>query len=624
MKRRRGCMMGAVLVVSLLVCLPGASFADDIGTAAAMSGSAKIRKGDQPELADIKKGDPVALGDTVQSDEASKILLKLNDGSFNSLGEQSEIYLYDFAKEGPAEFYGGDLSAGIARFIKKLPQTDPPSSYTVTTSTASIEVEPTERAADFVVQVFNEKQTTVTVIWGRVIVKNIREELTEERIVESCQQVDVDADKNPSPVVSVSSRTLKDLIELTTIPRTLPEDVPDCDREVSYYEGEPPDIGVDVYCPPDIPWVPPGRCRECTVWNGKSCVPCKWVGMECYHGRCVRKDCPRCTFWNGKKCLPCNAAGLSCKNGRCVPKPCKQCTTWNGRRCVPCRELGMQCVNGKCVKKPCAECRILRGHRCVPCRELGLACEGGRCVRKHCGNCTVWNGRRCVSCKESGRVCVGGRCVIKHCPQCKVWNGQRCVSCAELGRVCVGGKCVTRPCKGCRVRKGDHCVSCSEVGMECHGGRCVGKQPLKPKPKPEEPPKGPGGVIHPKVPIHPVPLPGVVPSKPEHPRPVHPRPAVMPGKTTEPKKPIVLPEKKPERPHRGVGTDVKQEVIDKDKQTKPKHERIQRHADPEHKTGKTRQDVRPHIKQETSQPHAVPQQKHVPKPATLPDEKTKR
>ncbi len=168
-------------------------------------GNAFVRHGDAAEFTPVSTGDPANLTDTFQTDKNSKLWLKFNDSSHNSLGQLSEIYYFDYEQSGAASYFGADMTQGIIRFIKQLPSTAPASSYTITTPTAVINVESTDRPADFVVNVYNPKQTTVTVIWGRVRVKNVLEELKTERILTSCQRVDVDEGKDPSKITTVST-----------------------------------------------------------------------------------------------------------------------------------------------------------------------------------------------------------------------------------------------------------------------------------------------------------------------------------------------------------------------------------------------------------------------------------
>lgn len=491
-------------------------YATSVGHVIAVQGSRSIRTAGDAEFRTLDSDSPVALTDTVQTGSSGKVLIRLSHGGYASLGEFSEWYAYDFEQKEAARYFGADVARGAVRFIEHLPQTTPASAFTITTPTAMIGVEATGEQADFVVTVYSEKQTTVTVIRGRVRVKNLLEEIPDARIVESCQQVDVDAGKPPSKVILTSSKHLRELVAFTTIPGTLPEDVPNCRPRYSippdiFDYGELPVQGVDVFYTPSLltPWCAIPTCGDWEVWNGDRCVPCEWVGMTRWGRRCVRTDCPRCTVWDGTRCVSCEEFGMECHHGRCRPPRCGPCTVWNGRRCVTCSELGLACVDGQCVPKDCGPCKELRGNRCVSCAELGLICRNGRCTRATCPSCSIWDGRRCVRCEEYGLVCVGGRCVSVDCAPCTVRRGNRCVSCSEVGMVCEGGRCVYRPCGPCQVRRGGNCVSCEDAGMVCRNGVCEtvpGGVPL-PGLKPGEP--------HPSIPAvlpHPPPAGNLTPA----------------------------------------------------------------------------------------------------------------
>ena len=60
--------------------------------------------------------------------------------------------------------------------------------------------------------------------------RNISPQTKESRVLTSCQEVDVERDQEPGDIKWVSSDTMKELVKRTTIPRTLPEDVPSCER----------------------------------------------------------------------------------------------------------------------------------------------------------------------------------------------------------------------------------------------------------------------------------------------------------------------------------------------------------------------------------------------------------
>lgn len=380
----------AALVLVLSVLYPYQSNAGAIGNVGATEGTTSLRRAGEPEFRKISENELLQLSDMLQADSNSRLFLKFSDSSYASLGENSELYVFDFASEDAAKYFGADVTSGSVRFVKKLQHTNPPSSYTITTPTAMINLDPSDRTADFVVTVHSPQRTTVTVIRGQVRVRNIAENLTLERLVDSCRKVNVEEGKEPFRVTSVSTARLKGLIELTTIPDTLPQDVPECG------------------------------------------------------GRYVIKpECARCTIWDGTQCLPCEDLGLVCIKGRCVDLDCGPCRIQWGDRCVPCRELGLVCDKGQCIQKFCPPCRVWDGRRCVRCEDFGRICIDGRCVRPlECPPCSFWNGRRCVGCMELGMLCIGGHCVFRPCGPCEVRRGADCVACAELGMRCEGGRCV--------------------------------------------------------------------------------------------------------------------------------------------------------------------------------------
>ena len=152
------------------------------------------------------------------------------DVTHGSLAADSVFGFKQFERAGASYRFVGYVQKGAVRFIKTLPNTNPPSTFAIGTQTAWIEVLYSDRAADFIVESKNESLTTVTVLWGKVRVRNISPETKESRILTSCQEVDVEKDQEPGDIKWVSTDTMKELVKRTTIPRTLPEDVPSCQR----------------------------------------------------------------------------------------------------------------------------------------------------------------------------------------------------------------------------------------------------------------------------------------------------------------------------------------------------------------------------------------------------------
>lgn len=381
-------IVAAAVTLSLLPC--DDLYAEAIGNVGAFEGNASLRRASENDFQKITRNEILKLSDMIQTDAGSKLYLKFSESSHASMGEDSEIYIFDSSTDQQATFFGSDVSAGSVRFIKKLKETKPPSSYTVTTPTAIINVDPADKPSDFVVTVHGPKRTTVTVIRGQVRVKSLQENLALERLVDSCKSVYVEEGKEPSRPVGVSSARLRELISTTTILNTLSEEVPECE-------------GRHVFKP---------ECARCASWDGNRCVPCEELGLACVKGRCVQLDCGPCKVQWEDRCVPCKELGLVCDKGRCVRKGCPPCRIWDGRRCVKCEDLGRVCVDGRCVRPiECPPCSFWNGKRCVGCVELGMICIGGRCAFRPCGPCEIRRGGVCVPCGEAGLRCVAGRCV---------------------------------------------------------------------------------------------------------------------------------------------------------------------------------------------------------------------
>ncbi len=261
-RREYGWGLGVILVAVLISCfaLPGAwaeeeqgagVYGQQVGKIERTQGTTIVNRGGQAEFEPINKDDPVFISDiigTEPSDTNAKMWwrhpspLQMDA----SLGRDSLLGFEAYSQEGPASSFVGSATRGMIRFIRKVPVTQPESSFTTTSPTALIQVIPTDQAADYVVSVLDDEHTSVTVIWGEVVVKNISDQVTQTRYVTSCQMVMVEKDKEPSEVMPVGSDTLRELIRQTTIPGTLPRNVPSCEPPA---EPVPP----DEYIPPEFP-----------------------------------------------------------------------------------------------------------------------------------------------------------------------------------------------------------------------------------------------------------------------------------------------------------------------------------------------------------------------------------
>jgi hypothetical protein len=240
---RGGSVLGAFLGILLIVCLAyPTAWADSkskstlqaVGEATRKQGTTLIHPNGEGPDRNLQQGDPVYVGDTLRTVGDSKILLGLNQSYPEprdlAIGGESEIaVLPSEARETGSTFLGSVVN-GIVRMNVQLPQANPAPDHTIATATALTEVLPSVDPADFVVETDGRTQTTITVIWGKLRVRNVSESFVQERILRSCQRVVVELEQEPSPIVGVSSNELRRLMEKTTIPGTLPAEVPDCSR----------------------------------------------------------------------------------------------------------------------------------------------------------------------------------------------------------------------------------------------------------------------------------------------------------------------------------------------------------------------------------------------------------
>ena len=371
------------------------------------------------------------------------------DVTHGSLTADSVFGFKQFERAGASYRFVGYVQKGAVRFIKTLPNTNPPSTFAIGTQTAWIEVLYSDRAADFIVESKNESITTVTVLWGKVRVRNISPETKESRILTSCQEVDVEKDQEPGDIKWVSTDTMKELVKRTTIPRTLPEDVPSCQRlktEVLLDQTEvylpPPGVALFPVVPVPVP-VPPGK-KEC-------CPPGQMYDPRT--GKC------RCPCPEGE--LP--PVAVLDNNGSAVDglaRPCGSCrngATFNSETC------SCEC--------PCPQGFLLPGQGCVP------QCPEGYSETYDASSSPPY---RCRYCVQTG---VGNEPLPPPLKQCQ--NGEPCDRC----EACVLGTCVPKACDfglyldplscECRPVKNGQPIACSDNAQcpsscwTCLHGQCI-------------------------------------------------------------------------------------------------------------------------------------------------------
>jgi len=400
----------------------------------AVQGDSKVQRAGEAKFKKIGVKSPLYLMDYVSTGKNSKLLWH---GAFNafspsekwkpgpdvtegSLGADSVFGFKQFERAGASYRFVGYVQKGTVRFIKTLPKTNPPSTFNVGTRTAWIEVLESDRAADFIVESKNESLTTVTVLWGKVRVKNVSPEIKESRILTSCQEVDVEKEQEPSEIKWVSTDTMKELVKRTTIPKTLPEDVPSCERlktEVilDLTEVYLPPPGVALF-PVIIPVPVPGEKEEC-------CPPGRIYDPRT--GKCV---CP-CPEGERPPFIVLGTNGFT-GNGPLVPigpGPCGSCrqgATFNPQTC------SCEC--------PCPQGFLLPGTGCVP------QCPAGYSRAYDSSNSPPY---RCLYCVPTGVVTDPVPPPLKRCQEVQVrGTGSTSEQCGPC-EVCVDGFCRPRICR---------------------------------------------------------------------------------------------------------------------------------------------------------------------------------
>ena len=309
-----------------------------------LEGSAKIKK-DKQDFKAAKRWESVHLHDTLTTDPQSKLYLKISDKSHISLGQSSELYLSGFGRQQSGSYFLAYVGSGAVRFVVRVPETTPRSSYVITTPTAFIEVPPSkEEDSDFIVEVLNPAQTAVSVVKGQVTVKNILatfgpeinvENLSREVVVKACQRTYVDARNEPSDPIGVSSAILMALVEATTIDKTLPKVIPECPTSPPTEPPvdqppieQPPVLPPEVIPPIDFPPIfpppvgpfPPG-CPCPPGWAldplDGLCKPCNFAAGAIYNPNSCLCECP---------CPP--GLAFNPLDGSCVPDCPVEAPVW--------------------------------------------------------------------------------------------------------------------------------------------------------------------------------------------------------------------------------------------------------------------------------------------------------
>ncbi|MEW6112956.1 MAG: hypothetical protein AB1664_12570 [Thermodesulfobacteriota bacterium] len=501
---------------------PAAYQREVLATVGAIQGDAQVQRAGEAKFKKIAVKSPLYVMDFLATGKNSKIWWK---GVFNayspsagwqpapevthgSLGADSVFGFKEFERAGASYRFVGYVMKGSVRFIKSLPKTDPPSSFIIGTHTAWIEVLPSDRAADFIVQSMNEALTTVTVLWGKVRVRNVSPETKEFRVLTSCQEVDVERDKEPSEIRWVSTDTMTKLVKRTTIPKTLPEDVPACERlktEVILNVADVflPPAGVVLFPvvpipprePKDKECCPPGQIYD--PRTGECRCPCEDRGRPVTLASVGTGQCEPCrngARYNPQTCqceCPCPPGQYLLPGQGCVPQcppgfiPSYDVSSAAPQRCPVCQgqdsTVPLPPIQPCQTNEQCGRCEVCRDNSCVP-----RICPDGQYLDRQSCECrpaTNFISRQCeadTQCSSCQR-CVNGVCQSQMtCPERQRLNLATC-QCEPLptNGITTLTTVPTGELEGCQSNR-----DCPK-GQICRGGNCVKRPPRREEP-PEE------------------------------------------------------------------------------------------------------------------------------------------
>jgi hypothetical protein len=211
----------------------------------AIEGEAEVSGDSGQEIEKLASGSAINPGDAVFTEEKSKLLLRWDSGLMGSLGAFSSILLLPEDVGGPATNI--QMTDGIFRLSVDPRGGSRPTPYSVTTAVASIQPESSDQPVDFIVESYDPSSTVITVVAGRVKVRNLTVSPAQEQIISSCQNVYIEEGKGKPEPLSVSPEDLKRLADASTIGGTIAANLDACGAAVSTL---PPPVEAPMGPPP--------------------------------------------------------------------------------------------------------------------------------------------------------------------------------------------------------------------------------------------------------------------------------------------------------------------------------------------------------------------------------------
>ncbi len=221
---RGGVLLG---VFAFLFLYPVSFSIGSTGSVGQIQGKAGAASEEDAEVRALGKGASVKAGSTITTDAKSKLLLDLDPARRLSMAELAGIVL-GTPEDVAAGLPGVTVSEGVVRFVGPGGAATEAISDMVATAVALIQPPPDGGPVDFIVQVFNEKKTAVTVLSGKVVVRNATVGDIEGKVVEACLTIDIEENRKLSEPFRAPPDAIKDLIQQTTIAGTLPSEFAPC------------------------------------------------------------------------------------------------------------------------------------------------------------------------------------------------------------------------------------------------------------------------------------------------------------------------------------------------------------------------------------------------------------
>jgi hypothetical protein len=220
----------------------------------------------------VKQGAAVGPYKTISTDSGGKVMIEWGPGLSSSAGEVSSFF-YTSEQDGSLRI---DLMEGIFRTSQGTTLGESGTPFSVVTPMASIGPALAGEPSDFVVEVYDSSSTIVSVLSGRIKVKNV--DTGEEKVVESCQSVFISQGKQGFDPAPISSEVMNQLVSASTIGDSMPVAGSYCPPPAPAYAGTPPPETLSAYPGPD--YVEEPDLFDSYPWDQVQVIPPPYPGAD--------------------------------------------------------------------------------------------------------------------------------------------------------------------------------------------------------------------------------------------------------------------------------------------------------------------------------------------------------